>query len=111
MTTETVYTTTLQPYLPGRSEWFPIDSVARLAGMPRHRVLVCCKRGIISPHIDPESGRYSFDGATIRVLQRVEYLLTECEVNYTGIQIILSLADEVERFRELEAFRRRSWSG
>jgi DNA-binding transcriptional MerR regulator len=78
---------------------YPLDVAARLAQMPRHRVMVCCKRGLISPLIDPENGRYSFDGASVGVLQRIEYLHTECGVNYTGIRIILSLAEEVERFR------------
>ena len=32
------------------------------------------------------------------MLLRVKRLLTECGVHYIGIQIILSLADEVERF-------------
>ena len=75
---------------------------AAVAHMPRHRLLVCCKRRIVSPMIDPDDGRYTFDAATIRVLQRIEYLYSECGVNFTGIQIIMSLADEVERIRPRE---------
>lgn len=99
MNTDAITSTTLQPFALEMDAVYPIDLAARLAQMPRHRILVCCKRGIIAPMIDPEGGRYTFDAATIRVLQRVEYLHTECGVNFTGIQIILSLADEVERFR------------
>jgi MerR family transcriptional regulator/heat shock protein HspR len=78
---------------------YPIDLAARLAEMPRHRVLVCCKHGFVLPIIDPEDGRYYFDAASIRVLQRIEYLHTACGVNFTGIRIILSLVEELERVR------------
>jgi hypothetical protein len=98
MSTEAT-STTLQPFVLETNAVYPIDIAARLAHMPRHRVLVCCKRGIVSPMVDSEDGRFSFDAATIRSLQRIEYLHTECGVNFTGIQIILSLADE-ERFRQ-----------
>lgn len=99
MNTDTSSAATLQLFIPEASATYPIDVAARLAHMPRHRILVCCKRGFISPRIDSDSGRYSFDAASIRVLQRIEYLHSECGVNYTGIQIILSLVDEVERTR------------
>jgi hypothetical protein len=102
MSTDVLHTTTLQPFTMEPESYYPIDLAARLAQMPRHRVLVCCKRGFVSPFVDPDDGRYSFDVASIRVLQRIEYLYTECGVNFTGIQIILMLADEVERFRRQE---------
>lgn len=102
MNTDTISSMTIQPFGLEMDAAYPIDLAARLAQMPRHRILVCCKRGIVAPMIDPEDGRYTFDAATIRVLQRVEYLHTECGVNFTGIQIILSLAGEVERFRARE---------
>ena len=105
MNTDVINSTTLQPFALETDADYPIDLAARLAQMPRHRILVCCKRGIVAPMIHPEDGRYTFDAATIRVLQRVEYLYTECGVNFPGIQIILSLADEVERFRA-----RQSWA-
>jgi len=110
MSTETISDTALQPFTPEANAFFPIDVAAHLAHMPRHRILVCCKRGIISPHIDPDYGRYSFDLATIRLLQRIEYLHTGCGVNFTGIQIILSLVDEVERIRQGEGSGPAPWS-
>jgi len=102
MSIETISTTTIQVFAPEPETFYPIDVAARLAQTQRHLILVCCKRGIISPHIEPESGRYFFDGATIEVLRRIEYLHTDCGINFTGVQIILSLADEVERFRQRE---------
>lgn len=103
MNTDATSSTMLQPFVLEMDRVYPIDLAARLARMPRHRIMVCCKRGIVSPLVDPDHDRYTFDAATIRVLQRVEYLHTECGVNFTGIQIILSLADEVERIRQRES--------
>ena len=99
MNTESINVSALQPFTPEPQVYYPIEVAARLAQMPRHRILVCCRRRIVAPWIDQESGRYLFDADTIRVLQRVEYLHAECGVNFTGIQIILALVDEVERFR------------
>jgi alkylation response protein AidB-like acyl-CoA dehydrogenase len=89
----------LQPFVPDPEGLFPIDSVAHLAGMPRHLVLVCCRRGLVAPAIDPEYGGYLFDTVAIRTLQRIAYLHGECAINLTGIRIILQLMDEVERLR------------
>ena len=89
----------LQPFVPQSDAFYSIDVASRLAQMPRHRILVCCRRGIVTPAIDSVSGRYYFDGATIRILQRIEYLGTQCGINYTGIEIILRLVDELERVR------------
>jgi hypothetical protein len=100
MSTDTSNISTRQPFAMGSETHYPIDLAARLARMPRHRVLVCCKRGFVSPSVDTADGRYSFDAPSIRILQRIEYLYTDCGVNFTGIQIILALVDEVERFRE-----------
>ena len=78
---------------------YSIDDAAHLARVPRHLILVCCKHGLISPHIDPGSGRYSFDVIGIRTLQRIGYLHADCGVNLTGIRIIIGLMDEVERLK------------
>src|SRR5688572_20339114 len=45
MSTDTLHTATLQPFTLEPDSYYPIDLAARLAQMPRHRVLVCCKRG------------------------------------------------------------------
>jgi hypothetical protein len=82
---------------------YSIDTAAHLAGMPRHVVLVCCKNRFVMPRLDPALDGYWFDAAAVRQLQRIEYLRTECGVNFTGIRIILDLMDEVERLRETRA--------
>lgn len=99
MTIET-NTVTVELFAPDPHTLYPIDVAAQLAGMPRHLVLVCCRRGLIAPRIDPGYGGFFFDRDGIRTLQRIEYLRTACAVNLTGIHIILQLMAEVEHLRE-----------
>ena len=87
----------LQPFVPDPNAIVPLDTAAHLARMPRHFVLVCCKRGLVTPSIDPDYGGYFFDAAAVRTLQRITYLHGECGINLTGIRIILQLMDEVGR--------------
>ena len=68
--------------------------------MPRHFVLVCCKRAFVSPLVDPEYGAYAFDLPAIRTLQRIQYLYSDCGINIAGIQVILRLMNEVELLRD-----------
>lgn len=90
----------LQPFAPDPHALLPLDAVAHLARLPRHFVLVCCKRGLVAPWVDPDYGGYFFDAAALRALQRIAYLHAECGVNMTGIRIILQLAREVERLSD-----------
>jgi DNA-binding transcriptional MerR regulator len=78
---------------------YPVDVAAQLAGMPRHLVLVCCRRGLVAPRIDPNYGGFYFDETSIRTLQRIEYLRSACAINLAGIHIILQLMAEVEHLR------------
>ena len=100
MSYESISPTALQPFTPQPTTYYSIETAARLSQMPRHRILVCCKRRMVTPWIESSSGRYLFDAEAIRVLQRIEYLHADCGVNFTGIHIILSLAEELERVRD-----------
>jgi DNA-binding transcriptional MerR regulator len=91
----------LQLFAPQPGALFPIATAAQLAHMPRHIVLVCCRRGLVTPHLDPEYGGLYFDHDALRTLQRIEYLRTSCAVNLPGIEIILKLMTDVEQLRAL----------
>ena len=103
MSNETeIHIQALQRFAPDPAAVYPLDFAAHLAQMPRHAVLVCFKRGLISAVVDPLYGGYSFNAATIRTLQRIEYLRTDCGINLAGIEIILQLVNEVKRLRGAE---------
>jgi hypothetical protein len=90
----------LQRFTPKPDAIYPIDTIAHLAGVPRHTVLLCCRHHLIAPREDPEYGGYRFEVGTIQMLQRVDYLYRDCGINFTGIRIIVGLMEEVERLRE-----------
>jgi hypothetical protein len=90
----------LERFTPRPNAVYPIDTIAHLAGVPRHTVLLCCRHHLIVPLEDPDYGGYHFDVGTIQTLQRVDYLHRECGINFTGVRIILGLMEEVERMRE-----------
>lgn len=92
----------LQPFVPAPNAIVPLDTAARLARMPRHFVLVCCKRGLVIPSIDPDYGGYFFDAAAIETLQQITYLHGERGINLAGVRIILQLMDEIGRLRGRE---------
>lgn len=95
-----IHVSSLQPYTPDPEEVYSIDVAARLTGLPRHLVLVCCKNGLVQPWTDPEYGGYFFDTDAIRTLHQIEYLYSRCGVNLAGIEIILPLIGEVERLND-----------
>jgi hypothetical protein len=90
----------VQRFVPDPEAIHSIDSAARLAGVPRHWILVYCRHGLVTPMIDPAYGGFYFDADNIRSLERIHYLHADCEINFAGIRIILRLMDEVERLRQ-----------
>lgn len=91
----------LQRFSTDPDAYYPIDVTARLAGIPRHVLLICCRLGMVAPRIDPDFGGFSFHQKDIQSLQHIEYLRSGCGVNIAGIQIILELLNEVQQLREL----------
>jgi DNA-binding transcriptional MerR regulator len=91
----------LQRFTPDPDAAYSIETIAHLAGVQRHTVLLCCRHRLISPIQDPDYGGYRFEVGAIQTLQRVEYLYRECGINFVGIRIILGLMDEVEHLRAL----------
>jgi len=89
----------VERFMPQPDALYSIDTIAHLAGVPRHTVLLCCRHHLVIPREDPEFGGYHFDVGTIQTLQRVDYLHRQCEINFTGVRIILGLMEEVERMR------------
>jgi DNA-binding transcriptional MerR regulator len=78
---------------------YPIETAARMGGVPRRMVLVYCKYGLISPLADPKQWGYWFTADAIRTLRRIADLRTICGDDLPGIAMILELLDEVRVLR------------
>jgi DNA-binding transcriptional MerR regulator len=98
--------TALQLFQPDARTVYTIETAASLAQVPRRRIVVYFKHGLVSPVMDPACSGWYFNDEAIRILRRIEYLRTACGLNMVGIKLIMDLAREVERLREELNLRR-----
>ncbi|MFA6545852.1 MAG: MerR family transcriptional regulator [Limisphaerales bacterium] len=80
---------------PDMDATYTIETVASLTGATSQTILHYQERGLISPVAGPGQ----FDDEALRTLRRIEHLRSTCEVNESGLKLILGLMDEVERLR------------
>src|SRR5688572_18461578 len=78
---------------------YTLDIVAGLTGLSSQTILHYHEQGLVSPV--PESGSevLQFDDEALRTLRRIEHLRSTCEMNESGLRLVLGLLDEVERLR------------
>jgi MerR family transcriptional regulator, heat shock protein HspR len=97
----------LQVFEPDARTVYTIEMVAQLAQVPRRLIVLYYKHGLVAPVRDPASSGWCFDEETIRIVRRIEYLRSACNVNLAGIKLILGLTQEVERLRQELRFQQR----
>jgi len=78
---------------------YSIERTSQLAHVPRRRILVYCKRRLVSPIANPEIEGYWFDADALRTLKRIEELRAICDEPLAGVRVILGLMREVQRLR------------
>jgi hypothetical protein len=66
---------------------------ARLAGVPRHSVLVYCRWGFVHPATNPEYEGWFFDSDAISVIRWAEYLRVSRGVNLPGVRVIFQMVE------------------
>jgi DNA-binding transcriptional MerR regulator len=98
----------LQLFEPPANVAYTIEAAALFAGVPRRKILVYCKHGLLSPQMDERREGYSFDGDGIRLLRRIEALRMACGDDFAGIRIILGLTKELERLQAVVRFLSRN---
>lgn len=101
----TIISETLATFEPGEPAAYPIDFVARCTGVPRHRIGVYCRSGLIETVGDPSQDGWRFGAVGIRELRRAEEIRKRVGDNLAAIKAILSLTHEIEllerRLREV----------
>lgn len=55
----------VERFRPDPGRLYDVDMTARLAGVPRHSVLVYCRWGFVHPATDPEYEGWYFDSEAI----------------------------------------------
>jgi MerR family transcriptional regulator/heat shock protein HspR len=85
---------------------YTLDIVAALTGVSSQTIVHYREEGLISalPESAPESP--CFDDEALRTLRRIEHLRSSCEVNLSGLKLILRLLDEIDQLRSQLSLRR-----
>ena len=78
---------------------YPLETIARLAGVERRTVLIYCRHGMLRPVQQGPEESWMFADEDVRVIRQIERLRTSHDINLPGIRIILELS---ERITELE---------
>lgn len=86
---------TVERFRPDPARLYDVDMTARLAGVPRHSVLVYCRWGFVHPATDPEYEGWYFDSDAIGDIRWAEYLRVSRGVNLPGVRVIFQLVEEL----------------
>jgi len=85
----------VERFRPDPHRLYDVDATARLAGVPRHSVLVYCRWGFVRPATDPQHEGWYFSSEAIGVIRWAEYLRVSRGVNLAGIRVIFQLVEEL----------------
>ena len=89
------------PVYDGESDtYYSIEVIADLAGVNPQTVLHYQEQGFIRPAARDAGDAALFDVECLRQLRRIEHLRATCEINDTGLKLILDLLHEIECLRE-----------
>ena len=86
--------------------FYSIDVIAELSGVDPQTILHYQAQGFIRPSTPSAKDEALFDAECLRQLRRIEHLRSTCEVNDTGLKLILDLLHETECLREERRQRR-----
>ena len=84
-----------------------IEAASQLTRVPRRRIALYYRYGLVAPVRDPDSGGWFFNDDGLHAVCRVDRLHAICGMNLAAIRLILSLQDEVERLQQELRFWRR----
>ena len=94
----------LAVFNPTPGTFYPLEAAARLAQVSRHRLMVYCKRGFITPRaagLDVSS--WTFEAGAILTVRQLEFFRLHYGVNEEGMRVMLALVREVDDLtRELQ---------
>lgn len=80
--------------------FYSIEVIAELAGVSTQTVVHYQEQGFFRHSSLDEGNAEMFDVEFLRQLRRIEHLRTTCEMNDTGLKLMLDLLHEIECLRE-----------
>jgi MerR family transcriptional regulator/heat shock protein HspR len=82
--------------IPDEEDIYTLKVIARISGVDADTILHYQELGFIRP-LQDSANRY--DDEALLTLRRIEHLRETCEVNETGLRLILELMADLERLR------------
>jgi DNA-binding transcriptional MerR regulator len=101
-------TVALERFQPKPNICYGLDAAARLAGVPRRRILIYCRSGLIRPTFQPPYGVMEFTEEAIYTVRQIERLRTIHGLDLAWIKTLFALLEEVDRLRTEIRFLRMS---
>lgn len=92
--------TALELYQPEPELLYSIERAEQLTRIPRRRIALYYRHGLVSPVHDPEMGGWFFNDEGLLALRRVDHLYRVCGLNPEVIRLLLRLMQEVEELRQ-----------
>lgn len=96
----------LQPYEVRPGCHYSLTAVAEIVRVPRRRIAIYCRHGLIAPAAHAPAAEWRFDDEAIRLLRRIEHLRETLGMNLRAIKVVLGLVEEVEHLRREVRFWR-----
>ncbi len=90
---------TLTHWEPESETLYTIDFAAQFAGMPRRRIVLYARYGLIKPATEQGDCGWYFTADSIRTLRRIESLRAMHRFDLSGVRFVLGLMKEIERLR------------
>jgi len=78
---------------------YTLDVVSELTGCSSQTILHYREQGLVSSLPESHAEVLRFDDEALRRLRRIEHLRSTCEMNLSGLKLVLGLLDEIERLR------------
>jgi MerR family transcriptional regulator/heat shock protein HspR len=82
--------------IPDEEDIYTLEVIARISGVDAETILHYQEQGFIRPVRD--SGE-QYNNDALLTLRRIEHLRRTCDVNETGLRIILGLMSDLEQLR------------
>ena len=85
---------------------YSIETAERLTHIPKRRIALYYRYGLVAPVHDPELGGWFFNDEALQRLRQIDHLHRVCGMNPPVIRLLLQLIQEVDTLRrELHFWR------
>lgn len=79
--------------------YYTLEFTAELTGISTQTILHYREEGLV-PCGQAAAEQTRFDDESLRALRRIEHVRSECEMNLSGLKMMMGLLQEIDRLRD-----------